>query len=343
MNASNPIADEILTQAGEWLLELQSSDVSVERINEWQQWLQRSEQHARAFDQMQQTWSIADQLGDCDRGALPWPSDSQPQFQQASRARRLRASWFAVAASVALAIGVGNWLATGQAGLVYETAVGEQRTVRLTDGSVVSIGPGSRLRVALKSDARRIDLDRGEAYFQVAKDPLRRFTVRAGSASVTAIGTAFNVRRNQERVIVGVSEGTVAIAPGEQSLLSRIGLSQVPPPTIASTRLTMGEQLVVEPDPVVEAKVARIEPPAVASWREGRLHYSGEPLGSIIADMNRYVAEPITIADPSIAGLRVTGSVSETNIERWLTSLEASLPVEVVKDDAGRLEVRARP
>jgi transmembrane sensor len=249
---------------------------------------------------------------------------------------------FAAAASALLAVGFGFWLAEGRAGLVYETAVGEQRSVRLADGSVVSIGPGSRLRVSLKSDARRVDLDQGEAYFQVAKDPLRRFTVRAGSASVTAIGTAFNVRRNQARVVVGVSEGTVSIASGEQSLLSRIGLSQTPPPPIASTRLTAGEQLVVEPHPTVEAKVGRIEPPAVASWREGRLHYSGEPLGSIISDINRYVAEPIIIADPSIAHLRVTGSVSEANIESWLTSLEASLPVQVVKQGDGRLEVRAR-
>jgi transmembrane sensor len=99
---------------------------------------------------------------------------------------------------------------------------------------------------------------------------------------------------------------------------------------------------VVEPHSTVEAKVGRIEPPAVASWREGRLHYSGEPLGSIISDINRYVAEPITIADPSIAHLRVTGSVSEANIESWLTSLETSLPVQVLKQGDGRLEVRAR-
>jgi transmembrane sensor len=339
MNAPNPIAAEILTQAGEWLMELQSSDVSVERINEWQQWLAKSEQHARAFDQLQQTWGIADQLGDCDRDALPWPAHSQ---LAAPPAQRFRGRLFAAAASALLAVGFGFWLAEGRAGLVYETAVGEQRSVRLTDGSVVSIGPGSRLRVSLKSDARRVDLDQGEAYFQVAKDPLRRFTVRAGSSSVTAIGTAFNVRRNQARVVVGVSEGTVSIAPGEQSLLSRIGLSQTPPLPIASTRLTAGEQLVVEPHPTVEAKVGRIEPPAVASWREGRLHYSGEPLGSIISDINRYVAEPITIADPSIAHLRVTGSVSEANIESWLTSLEASLPVQVVKQGDGRLEIRAR-
>lgn len=340
MNAPEPIADEILTQAGEWLLELQSSDVSVERIAQWQQWLASSEQHARAFDQLQQTWRIADQLSDCDRDTLPWPANLQPA---SSPARRRRGGWFAAAASLVLAVGFGLWLAGGQAGLVYETAVGEQRSVRLADGSVLAIGPSSRVRVSLESELRQIDLDQGEAYFQVAKDPHRRFTVRAGSTLVTAIGTAFNVRRNQDRVVVGVSEGTVSIAPSEQSLLSRISLSPPPAPPIASTRLTVGEQLVVEPDPVVAAKVERIEPPAVASWREGRLHYSGEPLSSIIADINRYVAEPIVLSDPSIAGLRVTGSVSEANIERWLTSLEASLPVEVVKNGDGGLEVRARP
>lgn len=340
MNAPTPIADEILTQAGEWLLELQSSDVSVERIAEWQQWLASSEQHARAFDQLQQTWSLADRLGDCDRNALPWPENSQVAIPPA---RRFRGRLYAAAASVVLAVGFAFWFTQGRAGLVYETAVGEQRSVRLADGSVLSIGPGSRLRVTLKSDARRVDLEQGEAYFQVAKDPSRRFTVYAGSASVTAVGTAFNVRRNQERLVVGVSEGVVSIAPNQQSPLARIGLSRSPPPpAIASTRLTVGQQLVVEPAPIVEPKVGRIEPPTVASWRDGRLHYSGEPLGVIIEDINRYVAEPIAITDASITSLRVTGSVSETNIESWLISLEASLPVEVVKHDDGRLEVRAR-
>jgi transmembrane sensor len=336
MNAPNAIADEILTEAGEWLLELQSADPPLERIVEWQQWLAKSEQHARAFDQLQQTWSIADRLGDCDRDALI------SGLRASSRERSIR-SGLLVAAAAVLAVGFGFWIIAGRAGLVFETAVGELRNVRLPDGSVLAIGPGSRLRVTMKSDTRRVDLEQGEAYFQVAKDPRRRFSVHAGSASVTAIGTAFNVRRNQERLVVGVSEGTVAISQEPESLLTRIGFSrsQALQP-IADTQLTAGQQLVIEPHAFTEPKVEFIEPPAVASWREGRLHYSGEPLGVVIADINRYVAEPIAIADASIASLRVTGTVSETNIESWLNSLETSLPVDVVTTDDRRVEIRAR-
>lgn len=359
MSAHDAVSDEILNQAGEWLLELQSADVPVERIAAWQQWLGSNELHARAFDQLQLTWDLADRLAECNRRTLPWPSAADldqapprldvvadrgrdaPRRTFSEDAERMRR--FSLAATVFFAaVGLAFWFSQERAALVVETAIGDHRDVRLADGSVVSVGADSRLRVTMESDRRRVELERGEAYFEVAKDPLRPFSVHAGSASVTAIGTAFNVRRTREHVVVGVSEGTVAVAPAHDSLLGRIGLDRRQSARLsASTRISAGQQLVLEPDPVTTPQIEAIEPPAVASWREGRLRYSGEPLDSVIADVNRYVDEPIVISDRSIATLRVTGTVSEANIESWLTSLQTSLPVEIAKEN-GRIEVRRR-
>jgi transmembrane sensor len=145
-----------------------------------------------------------------------------------SRWRR-RAAWFipgALAAAAAVVLGVflartekpsdatAMAIAAGQIGLI------ERRT--LEDGSIVELNRGAELRVSFSTGERHIELSRGEAHFQVAKDPNRPFTVRAGTVTVRAIGTAFNVQRRTASVDVLVTEGTVDVRtpkpahPGER-------------------------------------------------------------------------------------------------------------------------------
>lgn len=347
-------SEEILAQAAEWLLELQSPDLPVERIVAWQQWLGINE-HAHAFDQLQRTWNMADVLASAPRETLPWPSAEELSRENSSvsstaTARIPRVSmlnpWMrglaAIAAVMVLGIGGALWLIRENSGIRAQTGIGEHRELHLADGSTVWIGADSRLRIVMKEDARDIELERGEAYFSVAKDPVRPFSVRAGSASVTALGTAFNVRRSGRKlVIVGVSEGTVSVSPQKNSVIARFVMNRQEN-TTQSTRVIAGERLVLEPDSIEMPKIAAVAPRTIASWREGRLEYSGESLEAVIADINRYLDKRIVITDPSIASLRVTGSVAEANIQSWLNSLQASLPIEIETSDNGRLEVRAR-
>lgn len=332
----NSTDERIVAQAGEWLLELQESDVSVERIAEWQQWLARNPEHARAFAELQRTSTFLDlHLAASSRTALPWPT--QRDVEQDGRIKR-PIRWAAVAATLAV-IAVGTALRINGGGgdaLVLESAVGEHRDFHLSDGSTVWLGAASRVRVAMKPAARTIDLDRGEAYFLVAKDPRRPFSVRSGNAEVTAVGTAFNVRRAGERVEVGVSEGVVAISASSNVLLTRLGIGRE-----RDSRLDAGQRLVIEPELTAPLKIEAAAPSTVGSWREGRLHYAGEPLASVVSDLNRYSNEPIVLADVSIAGLRVTGTVSEKNISSWLKSLQSALPIEVV-GDGSVLKLQAR-
>jgi transmembrane sensor len=82
----------------------------------------------------------------------------------------------------------------------------------------------------------------------------------------------------------------------------------------------------------------------IAAWRDGLLQYRDEPLPLVIADVVRYSEHDIVIADPAVAELRVTGTVFTHDVESWLQSLEAALPVRVtrVPDGAVRLESTAR-
>lgn len=334
MSAMNALSDDVLRAAGEWVLELQSPDITVERIAAWQQWLARDLRHARAFEQLQQTWNLADGLREVP--AILELSQAAPS-QRRSRTWR---SGLGLAAALVVAIGAASfWWFQQRGATVLETAVGEHRDLHLADGSQVSIGAGSLLRVSMDEHRRRIELIRGEAYFQVARDPARPFSVRGGAMSVTALGTAFNVRRTGEWLVVGVSEGTVAVSARRESFLEELGVRR-PQAATHPQLVTAGQRLSMETTRPVAQKVEAVAPRAIGSWRTGRLQYSGEPLAVVIADVNRYVDKPIVITDPSIAALRVTGTVSENNVTSWLTSLQASLPIEVVEGTEGRWELR---
>lgn len=335
--------EEVLTQAGEWLLELQSPNVSVERIVLWQQWLARSEQHARAFDELHRTWRFSDRLLECDRAALPWPTAAELDSEE-MRTRQTQWRRFALSAAAALAVvavGLGLLFYPASDGQQIATATGEHRELTLPDGSHISIGADSRLLVNYEPSRRSIELLHGEAYFEVAKDSARPFEVKAGTMSVTALGTAFNVRLNGNRIVVGVAEGTVRVAPERNTLLSRIGLANDIDPA-RTTRLEMGHRLVAEPQTSSIAKVDPISPPSVAGWRRGRLEYVGDPLAVVVADLNRYSTQPIVIDDSAIATLRVTASVSESNIMGWLRTLPSSFPVELVAQEDGAVALRKR-
>lgn len=331
----SPTDDEIMRHAGEWLLDLQEPDVSEERIAAWQRWMASGDRHARAFAELQRTSTFLDRhLSGRPRTELPWPGQREIEADGRTGGRT---RWIALAAALALAaVGLTLWMNGDRDILLVETPVSGHRNIRLPDGSMVSVGAASRIRVAMRPDARTIELDRGEAYFDVVRDPHRPFSVRTGAASVTALGTAFNVRRAGERIEVGVAEGAVAVTSRGNTLLARAGIQQGSP-----ARVDAGQRLVIEPEHPAAPMIEKVASATVGSWREGRLHYAGEPLSFVIEDVNRYADVPIVIADRSIEPLRVTGTVSEKNVSSWLKSLESALPIEVTSDGE-TLELRAR-
>jgi len=343
----SPEHDGLLQEAAQWSLELSSADIPAERIAQWQQWLAASEAHRAAFDRIQSTWSAVDRHA---TGIVAWPSDaevasdaydgsvsvsdwrSRASTKRAIRRRRwLTAGLAAAAALTALALlpVMRSMQFAAPVVTVVETASGENRDVRLSDGSVVSAGAQSVLWATLTRDSREVTLERGEAFFHVAKDPARPFIVKVGTTTVAAVGTAFNVRRAGERVVVGVAEGIVRVEAHQQRTVMR------------TARLSVGQQLSIDAADG-SANIQTVDAIGIAAWREGRLQYRNEPLRSVIADLTRYSARAIVIANPQVADLRITGTVFANDVDSWLQSLETALPVRVVRapDGSARLESR---
>jgi transmembrane sensor len=196
------------------------------------------------------------------------------------------------------------------------TGPGEIRRMPLADGSIAAIDAESELRIALAKDARRIDLKRGQVWFQVAKDRQRPFIVDAGIAKVQAVGTAFSVTRTSAGVRIAVTEGRVAIWASDASGAVSI--------------LDAGEFAAFRSDgaaPVTGSAPSAIE--RSLAWREGEIALEGETLDEAVAAFNRYNQQQLVVRDAALGRERLVGLFQLNNPVGFATTLEATLDVEV--------------
>ena len=211
----------------------------------------------------------------------------------------------------------------------YFTRIGEQQTIRLIDGSVITLNTGGQLVVDYSGSLRRVLLERGEAYFEVADDPNRPFSVDLGLRTVTAIGTAFNIRKDPHRYQVAVIEGAVAIHEATDDVFA-----SPPPVSIYGTGPPR-----VEAGWVVEFDVSRDALRAFRSesieryqdWRSGMLSFHDESLYRVVQELNRYSRTKILIEDASIMELSVFTALRVGEIDSALKGLEEVLPIQVTR------------
>jgi transmembrane sensor len=208
--------------------------------------------------------------------------------------RRLMMGGAALAASAALGL-VGYSLNELHGEIA--TRKGDVRRTPLSDGSAVTLNTATTIRPSLDGKLRRVALLRGEALFDVAKDPARPFVVTAGDVRVRAVGTSFTVRRREDgSVAVLVREGVVEVWRAGET--SRLRLTADGATSVAPTGAIAAISL-----PTGEAERA-------TAWRQGQVNLDGLTLGEAAAEFGRYSDHRILIDDPSVAKLKVTGLFS---------------------------------
>jgi transmembrane sensor len=332
--------------AADWLLRLQSTEVSLEEILAWQAWLNENPQNARAFARVEELSQLlrtlpsppaisAQQLsGDEYDGSVALKDWMPPP--------RLLRPWmsFALAAllaGIAFSLAAVFWKAPQPR--AFSTAVGENRNVVLADGSTIALGGNTRVEVDLSlSRVRAIELIRGEALFTVAKDASRPFKVHVGDATIVAVGTAFNVQRASDRAVVLVTEGRVVIEPASHFL--PVLVLQEFAPKLRPVRLDAGQQTIAD-SAGIEEPIEIADPAAVTAWRTGRLAFRLQPLHYVLEDVNRYSQKPIVLEGASLGTLLITGTVERGNITGWVSSLERAFDVQAI-DEPDRIVIRPR-
>ena len=318
--------DRIDLEAAEWLAK-RSAGFSPAELAQFGQWRERDIRHAHCFDAMARTWSDVASLSHlAGLAAAPVSPTSGPRPTLRFR------PWHGVAALAACAalLSVGLLPSIRSFPVSHETRIAEIRPLTLPDGTRVTLGARSRLVVDFSLTERRVELVEGQAFFDIAPEAARPFRVIAGQAIIRDIGTKFDVIRSPGSLRVAVLEGSVEVR--EAGARSGSVLH-------AGHRFEATQRIVS-----ARARYPNVQPVkdvAPGGWREGRLAYENDRLGDVVADLNRYHAPGLRIADDA-ADIRVTASFRTDEIPSFLQTLESVLPVKIAADTGNAFIVRAR-
>lgn len=324
--------------AVDWHVRIMSGEMPTRDIAAFEGWLRQSPDNAQAYARLADLWDGMAPLADTDlvRAALQTTPTEQPGVNRRRRAFALslpRFSSAAVAVS-ALAIFIGSMavitIQFPRGGEVYRTAVGEQKLIELADGSTIMLNTASAVAVGFSENERLVTLVNGQANFKVAKDAARPFIVSTGEGTVRAIGTEFDIFKSSDRMTVTLIEGKVEVASALNLQLAppaNAADSAERPSIVARTELVAGEQVAIvgagDLSPVVEVDVGQ-----VGAWREGKVSFRDTPLVEAIEEMNRYSDKKITLADPALADLRVSGVFRVQNSGHFVRAIEALFNLE---------------
>lgn len=316
MDAESRFDDETREAAAQWFAKLRRTSISDSEEADFASWLAAAPANVAAYDSIEAAWNRAGAVQD-------HPQIMARREAALSRHRRLplRFLWpvAAIAASLVVAIMMTTSpsqptsrvfdhtsariyvvpTALNSSLAEYATKVGERRVVRLADGSAVTLDTDTRLRVASLDSKRLVMLERGRAFFQVAKDSHRPFVVVAGDKRVMALGTAFEVRLEPGRMSVTLREGRVRVETADSA--GGVGAGG----QVQAAELVPGTRLVTSTSNGWE--LAKVDVSRDLSWTKGQLVFDDEDLASVIAEMNRYSSTKLMIRDPALQHTRVSG------------------------------------
>jgi transmembrane sensor len=309
---ANTLNEETLRVAADWWVRLRDPAAAERTTEQWLAWADESPAHLAAFERVTELAAQLQTLGEVSRERLLAefaPASVQP-----------RRWWIPAAAAAAVVLAVGGYVGwQAMAGAVstqaYASAIATQQSVTLDDGTHVTLGGATRLSTHYSHGRREVELSEGEAYFEVVHDASRPFQVHAGNVTIEDIGTAFNIRRTGDYV-------TVAMAEGRARVSDAVGGNR------NSLEAVAGQSVTYDPARAAMNVIAS-DPANAAAWRDARLEFDNEPLSVVVANINRYRAQPLRIADADLTSLTFTGTVKADAIDDWLHALPHVLPLQV--------------
>jgi transmembrane sensor len=353
------INEQISEEAAEWFVEFRTGNLDTAGRHAFDTWIRSSPEHLRAFLEVAAIWNEGSAL-DARReldietltarvraegnvvpltrdiatnshtelpGALRAPSRDAPRRRQWHR--------YTVAASMLIALAASALFGWNQLYRepTYTTSLGEQRSITLADGSKVKLNSGSRLRVTFTDALRTVELEQGQALFQVTKNVARPFIVRSGATQVRAVGTQFDVNRTPTATIVTVVEGRVAVSermqPASQASTSSEGIY-----------LAAGEQLSVSPQAASKPTHANVA--QATAWTNHRVLLNSATLAAVAQEFNRYSVRKLTVEDNGATPLRLSG-VFATDPNFVIEYLRARPDIKIVENDTEVHIIRRAP
>ncbi|WP_454760289.1 FecR family protein [Caulobacter segnis] len=323
--------------AAQWLAH-DDLDQSPQR-EQFAAWLDESQDNRDAWNQVHRVWAIFDDAEDSDliaalaraarrAGPEPVAKPWQPALIAASIAVvavsatlfvGVRQGWFERATKPVQVAAAPSLTAVGRPD--YVTGKGQKSVVDLPDGTRVTLDADSALDVAFTGGRRDLRLLNGHAFFDVAHDRTRPFTVQADGRVVTALGTQFDVRLTPGAVRVVLAEGSVSVVSADGQAI----------------RLAPGQAFAARTGATGAVSSTNVDD--ALAWRQGVVEFRDQPLSEAVALLNRYTRARIVIRDPKVAALRITGVFKTGDIKRFGRSVSQVLPVRMIARDVDTYEL----
>lgn len=329
----------LLNQATRWYARLRAPDCSDAERREFQEWLAADTANVRAYeatvraaDRIAQQVQFDPRLRALADKALVNQATSVPQRPNSGRlSAKLRSHWrsaaillFSVGAAALLATRMSEPASHANPMSTYANSDMREQRIQLQDGSVLHLDVGSEVSVIMTADERRLELSKGRAYFEVAHDKSRPFSVTAAGTRTVALGTRFEVALLSQSVNVTLAEGSVAVTDA-----------------LASDRwrevLSPGQRLQVHAGSLQREKI-QVNADIIASWSNGRLVFDGMPLGKVLEEINRYTSVKVRLGDAELANIPIGGNfVAGGDSNEFVETLAAVLPLRSVRAGANEI------
>ncbi|WP_019866459.1 FecR family protein [Methylovulum miyakonense] len=299
--------DSHLSQAIEWLTQLQSGEFSPAQQHHLDTWRKANPAHEQAWQQAQLVWQCLEGL----RGrSIPGKEPLLPEFHQRQiiKSGRYRLSLLAIASCAVLAVLIPLHYPPSLWRADYMTKKGEQRSLTLADGSIVTLNSNSAVSIHFDNQVRRVDVLQGEAFFAVvkAKQP---FVVKTTDGEVRAVGTEFAVQLRESDTQVELVEGKVELQDESHQHFARLTAGQ-------SAQIGNGQ---------IQIDKSR-QTDNFALWREGYLQFNGLPLEQAIAEINRYRPGRVVLLNSNLARQRVSGLFRLEALDQAILGFKAAVP-----------------
>jgi len=323
-------------QARKWLTELYAGNSDAKKRKKFILWLNSNEANGHAFRHSLQVWKAIgmtdsavdwlEQQVDRDPVILLTPKP-KPKFKH-----RLATSpmWLSSMAASIILIAVTaayhspRTLEITPPAIAFNSPIGQNRSITLSDGSDVILAGNSSILVDISQDTRRIILQKGGAYFNVSHDPSRLFLVTAEHLQVRVRGTAFAVKHSADNAIkVSVQRGLVEV----------VDLPEQGTTDEQMLQLRANEQVRAAFNGTFITEVTQFNNETEFSWLSGRLIYDDIPLTTVVIDINRYAKKPVVILDESINDLAITASFTFDQIDQALDGLAAAYPIILIEEN----------
>jgi transmembrane sensor len=329
---------DIQQQACEWISRFDRGLNDIEE-SAFSSWVNISKTHRQCLFDVAKTW---DELSVLNELSTLFPLRANHVSQKNVFAHK---NIFGIAASLAvvffscLAWYVNSNLLssiTDQSLLVLnaETSIGEQRVISLADGSLIHLNTDSLVLVEFSDIRRDVHLLRGEAHFEVAHDEHRPFIVKAGSNTVTAVGTAFNVQITADKKLeLLVTDGKVLVKNKQDNNdASTIAESSHPLDNFGEL-MVAGQKAVISQLSIQQLTLSNEQVQSDLAWQQGMLVFHGEPLAEVLKEISRYTSINFTLADEQVKQRRVAGYFKAGDIQGLLFALKNNFNIVYSKRD----------